>query len=139
MPHFAAHVLSPTGDYMAYLEAESIEVAEAEVTKESGHRIGIDSKGEPEIWEREGRGLGYTVVIGNYRYGAGPDLATAKAEFRKRGGRLSDGYAVLSFDEDTDFCGIDNFGRTLTMPRDYDTSKPMSAPEVTQVPPRGGR
>jgi hypothetical protein len=137
MPHFAAHVLTRTGDYMAYLEAESIEAAEAEVTKEPGHRIGTDGKGEPEIWEREGRGLGYTVVVGNYRYGAGPDLATAKQRFRARGGRLSDGYAVLVFDEDTDFCGIDNMGRTMTMPRDYDTSKPSKAPEVTQVAPRG--
>lgn len=54
----------------------------------------------------------HTVVVGGGGYwGSGPDLAAAKARFRREGGRLSSGYTVLKFYEGTTFEGVDTMGR----------------------------
>jgi hypothetical protein len=79
-----------------------------------------------EEFERDGVGMKF-VVYGNRRWGAGATLAEAKANFRAQGGRLSDGYGVLTFDADSEFLGLDVFGRY-----DYVGTRP----EETHVPAR---
>jgi hypothetical protein len=129
MPHFQLLMTSRTGEYMAYAEAETPEAAKAQV-EEGGYTAS-------EVTERD-RALGYTVVAGDFIYGAGPDLATAKREFRNRGGRLSDGYTVLTFDDETDFLGIDQMGRTRTVRKDYDWHKQSNSPTTRIVKPKVG-
>lgn len=51
------------------------------------------------------------VVMGPYYWGAGKDLATAKRNFRAEGGRLTRGYVILTFDDETEFKGVDGMGR----------------------------
>lgn len=53
------------------------------------------------------------VVIGQNYWGANEDLDAAKARFRREGGRLGNGYAILTFDDDTEFLGVDNVGRYM--------------------------
>lgn len=69
--------------------------------------------------------LGWTVVFGNFKWGGGTDLTNAKAQFRKQGGRLSDGYAIAVFDDETDFLGFGDMGYFYF----------GNAPEVTEVAP----
>ena len=108
MPHYQLTVNSPMGQYHAYVEAESPEAAEEWFNRTthvgSGSRYTV-----AEVEEREPR-YGYTLVMGGRHWGSGPDLATAKREFRKAGGYLSDGYMVLVFDDQTDFCGVNQMG-----------------------------
>jgi hypothetical protein len=75
-----------------------------------------------DVEERQPR-CGWTVVFGNFRWGAGIDLADAKHQFRKHGGKLSDGYAIAVFDQDTDFVGFGGMGYHYL----------GNAPEVTEV------
>lgn len=51
-----------------------------------------------------------TLVIGNHYYGHAEDLAQAKKNFTKHGGRLSLGYTVFEFAEDQEFAGVDDMG-----------------------------
>ena len=58
---------------------------------------------------------GVTVVIGaSHSYGgswgSGADLDAAKRSFRSNGGALSKGYAVVEFDPETLFLGINGMG-----------------------------
>ena len=55
--------------------------------------------------------LGAIVIIGQNRWGADPKLVIAKAQFKAQGGKLTEGYLVLTFDTKTEFLGVDNFGR----------------------------
>ena len=71
--------------------------------------------------------LGWTVVIGQMRWGAGPSIDVAKANFRDRGGKLSNGYTVATFDATTEFKGVDEAGRVLYI---------GNAPEQKEVAPR---
>lgn len=69
------------------------------------------------------------VVAGHGYYGRGADVATAKANFRKYGGRLTKGYVILTFGPGSRFMGIGGMGwRYLGQ-----------EPEVTEVEPRGQR
>lgn len=51
------------------------------------------------------------VVIGMYYWGKGETLAEAKANFRKQGGVLSNGYTIYTFDAETEFIGVDDMAR----------------------------
>lgn len=62
-------------------------------------------------------------------WGKGPDLAEAKRNFRRYGGVLSHGYAVLTFGPGSVFLGVGGLGyRYLGDP-----------PTMTEVPARGKR
>lgn len=50
------------------------------------------------------------LVIGQNRYGHAEDLATAKKNFRKHGGRLSDGYTIVELTDGREFSGVDQLG-----------------------------
>ena len=54
---------------------------------------------------------GLTVVMGYPYWGAGKDLATAKRNYRKQGGRLHRGYVIITFNQTTEFHGVDQMGR----------------------------
>lgn len=80
--------------------------------------------------------VGVIVVIGWHYWGKGKDLATAKKNWRAQGGRLSDGYTILEFDEVTEFKGVDDFSRYHW--GTTDGSDPHDhAPKETDVAPRG--
>jgi hypothetical protein len=70
---------------------------------------------------------GQTLIMGGFRWGVGDDLATAKKNFRRFGGRLSGGYAVIVFDAEASFEGVDQMGRYHYIGK---------APTVTEVQPR---
>lgn len=53
------------------------------------------------------------VVGGQGRWGAGVDLVTAKANFRRQGGRLRDGYTIVEFHGKTEFVGVNEIGGVL--------------------------
>lgn len=54
--------------------------------------------------------FGATVIVGFNYWGAAEDLDTAKANFKNAGGRLSDGYVIYVFDQNTSFEGVDMMG-----------------------------
>jgi hypothetical protein len=56
------------------------------------------------------RNFGVTLIIGAGYWGKGGDVDEAKREFRRAGGRLSDGYSVVTFPADTLFLGVDGMG-----------------------------
>ncbi len=56
-------------------------------------------------------GIPTIVVAGHYSWGKGATLAEAKKNFGRNGGKLSDGYIVLTFDGETEFLGFDVMGR----------------------------
>lgn len=100
---YRLRILSRMGQYDAFVEADSPEAAKEEFLAENpDYRV-------EEVTEHEPR-LGWTVVGGQGFWGSGPDLATAKAEFRRQGGRLGNGYGVAVFDEETDFVGVSGMG-----------------------------
>lgn len=68
-----------------------------------------------------------TVLIGQMRWGSGVDLDAAKRRFKREGGQLTRGYTVLTFDDETEFLGVDQMGRY---------SWRGNAPQETAVPPR---
>lgn len=73
---------------------------------------------------------GGVLVIGQFRYGFGADLATAKRNFRRHGGVLGNGYSTVTFGDDQTFTGVDGIGR-------YHWRGNVDAePAVTEVPPR---
>lgn len=51
------------------------------------------------------------VLIGQNHWGKGTSLVEAKSNFRKQGAALSRGYTLLTFDDDTEFKGVDEVGR----------------------------
>lgn len=106
-------VIHPMGNYEAFVEAESPEAAEAAffdnmTEAERARRYTVES-----ITEHEPK-LGWVLVMGGDgmygKYGAGPTLEQAKAEFRKVGGRLGLGYSVFRFDPETDYLGVNQMG-----------------------------
>lgn len=54
---------------------------------------------------------GFTVIIGQNRWGSGVDLKAAKAQFTRQGAKLTKGYTVCAFDKDSSFEGVDQMGR----------------------------
>lgn len=50
------------------------------------------------------------VVIGHNHWGRGTTLPEAKKVFQTHGGKLGNGYAVLTFDGETEFLGVDWMG-----------------------------
>lgn len=117
--HYTAIVSAPQSEYRAYIKAESIDDA----------RKKLEAEGKVRDLETRTPRYGHTLVMGNFRWGSGVDLASAKAEFRKQGGRLKDGYAVIVFDADTDFCGVDGMGSYRYQ---------GNAPEVTYIDAKKG-
>ena len=99
-------------------------------TKEEAIRIWTE-EGYTNIENVEQRipRLGWTVVFGQLRWGAGTDLIAAKAQFRANGGVLSQGYHVAVFDDETDFLGFGGMGYFYF----------GNAPEVTEVAAKGGK
>lgn len=69
------------------------------------------------------------VVIGQFTWGKGTTLEEAKRQWKSHGHnlRLSDGYTILTFDEDSEFLGVDGMARYHWV---------GNAPEVTDVEPR---
>lgn len=51
------------------------------------------------------------LVIGFNYWGCGDDVATAKKAFSRSGGKLMDGYMIVTFGPDQQFEGVDDFGR----------------------------
>lgn len=65
------------------------------------------------------------VVAGGGYWGKGADEAAAKAEFRRQGGRLGEGYVVLTFGPGSYFVGINAMGwRYLGEPPAHRTVEP---------------
>ena len=56
---------------------------------------------------------GGVFIMGQNRWGYGDDLADAKARFRKEGGKLSGFWLAFKVDDDTEFHGVDGYGRVL--------------------------
>lgn len=82
----------------------------------------LDAKPTEVVVNGTGQGYGG-------HWGRGPDIETAKREFRKHGGVLSNGYQVLTFGPGSVFIGIGGMGyRYLGDP-----------PTTTEVEPRGKR
>lgn len=135
MPHYQMLMTSPTGEYWAYTEAESPEAAKAAVEEPGRYEA-------QSVEERERR-LGWTLIMGGNgmygKFGMGADLAAAKAEFRKAGGKMSLGYTVLTFDSETDLCGVDQMGRFCTVRKDYDWTKGTARPAEREVKPKARR
>lgn len=74
------------------------------------------------------------LVMGQYYWGHGDDLATAKRNFRAQGGVLSNGYAKLEFPQGISFAGVDMMGRyQWAYPNGEDNG---ITPDVTYVEPR---
>lgn len=67
------------------------------------------------------------VLIGQWRWAKGENLAAAKRGFTSRGATLGRGYTILEFDAETAFVGIDEAGR-------YHYKG--NAPTITEVPPK---
>lgn len=103
-----------------YIEADSVESAIAGVESQ-GYREGSVR----DIVEREPK-FGWTLVLGQGCYGAGVDLDTAKRNFRGAGGRLSFGYVVVEFDDETDYLGFGDMGYRFL----------GNAPKQAEVAPR---
>lgn len=72
--------------------------------------------------------MGWTVLIGYHVWGAGSTMDKAKQAFREADGRLSDGYMILTFDQDTEFVGVSGI--------DGSTEYIGNPPEKTLVPGR---
>lgn len=53
---------------------------------------------------------GQVLVTGNRRWGAGDTLAEARKNWQRQGGRISDGYTIVTFDDATEFHGVDQMG-----------------------------
>lgn len=53
---------------------------------------------------------GDTVVMGQYYWGRGDDLAEAKANFKSQGGSLIRGYTIYEFPPETLFMGVNGMG-----------------------------
>jgi len=70
------------------------------------------------------------IVAGGGRWGRGVDLAQAKRNFTRFGGRLSGGYEIIEFGEETTFTGVDDLGRY------YFDGPPPSRREVKPLRPR---
>jgi hypothetical protein len=51
------------------------------------------------------------VAIGPGFWGKGEDEKEAKGNLRKHGGKLADGYLLVTFPEGVVFEGVDDFGR----------------------------
>ena len=71
------------------------------------------------------------LVIGQHVWGYGDDLGTAKANFRKYGGRLTYGYTIFEFQHGLEFKGVDQLGYV------HWTGK--GEPRQTEVAPRKTR
>ena len=69
------------------------------------------------------------LVIGMNYWGTGHDLAEAKREYKKAGGKLSNGYAIVEFPPELTFDGVDQIGQVHWLGE--------GQPKVTQVKPRG--
>lgn len=54
---------------------------------------------------------GQFLIMGGNRWGAGDTVEVAKKNFRIQGGKLTGGYALITFDAQTEFHGVDQFGR----------------------------
>lgn len=81
-----------------------------------------------------------TVLVMGWPYwGSGPTLEAAKNRFRTEGGRLSNGYAVITFDAETEFLGITDMGYYSFKRRDGDLSKEPNPPTVENVKRKGPR
>lgn len=102
--HYRATIDSSWGERDWFVSGKTIDEARAKVEAELEAHQSLR-----EIVEREPR-YGHTLIMGGYRWGSGVDLVAAKAEFRRQGGRLSNGYVVMIFDDETDFCGVDGMG-----------------------------
>jgi hypothetical protein len=76
---------------------------------------------------------GQILIMGNRRWGVGATLAEAKRNWQAQGGRLSDGYTIITFDADTEFHGVDQMGRYQ-----YVGNEPK-AENVNRVGKRGKR
>lgn len=75
-------------------------------------------------------GLTTFIVAGGGRWGRGNDLAEAKRNFTRFGGRLTGGYEVIEFGPDTTFTGVDEIGRY------YFDGPPPATREVPPSRPR---
>lgn len=83
--------------------------------------------------ETDPKMVGVTVVVGAGYYGVSNTVEAAKANFRKFGGRLKHGYIVFEFDDQTEFTGIDDFGRVHYKST---TGEPPNRPKVTEHLPK---
>lgn len=75
------------------------------------------------------------LVIGQNHWGHGPDLATAKKNFRQQRGKLTAGYTILEFPAGIEFAGVDQIGRVHWK---FEEGHEDTQPIETTVPPRKG-
>lgn len=96
-----------------------------------------DNGGHP-VQEAHPDDVGVTVVYGGHYWGKGKTLEEAKRNFRRFGGRLGYGYAILTFDEHTEFQGFDGLGRYSWRATNGDNAHDH-APTEKIIKPRGGK
>lgn len=54
---------------------------------------------------------GATLIMGQWRYGAGLTLDEAKKNFKAQGGKLTEGLTLIEFTAETEYHGVDQMGR----------------------------
>jgi hypothetical protein len=54
---------------------------------------------------------GVTLIMGQFRYGAGLTLDEAKKNFTANGGGLTRGLTLIEFTDETEYHGVDQMGR----------------------------
>lgn len=54
---------------------------------------------------------GVVLLMGNGVWAIGDTLAEARKNFTSYGGRLSQGYGIIRYDDTTEFRGVDELGR----------------------------
>lgn len=82
------------------------------------------------------------LVIGYGHFGLGADVATAKRNFTRYGGRLRDGYIVYTFGDAIVFDHIDGWGGvhwTTATGEDYDPDNADHQPVVDDSKAPNGR
>ena len=83
---------------------------------------------------RKGDCVSY-LVIGQHYWGHDAELATAKANFKKQGGKLTAGYTILEFPPGIEFAGVDVIGRVhWKISEGHEDTMPIE----TEVKPRKG-
>jgi hypothetical protein len=78
------------------------------------------------------------VVYGQYYWGKGTTLEAAQKRFEEEGGELDRGYAILTFDEETEFQGVDQMGRYFYKRRDGKDEDP-NPPTEEIIPAKAKR
>lgn len=130
----------PVVETFPYDRPDAAKRAAAQYSQNGWEKFTVEQHGEEWVVRGQApnpQNVGAFVVVGANYWGRGCTVAEAKANFRKQGGRLGNGYNVFKFDAETEFRGVDDFGR-VHYRSTQDMTRPND-PEVTEHPPRGAR